>query len=154
MTYAVIRVRGIVNVRTDIEDTLRMLRLNQVNHCVLLPRTKSHLGMLQKVKDYVTWGEITPEILARMILHRGRLIGNKKISDSYIKKNTKYKSVMSFAKAVSQGETNYHEVKEIKPVIRLHPPRKGYEGVKRSFSAGGALGYRGEDINKLIERMI
>ena len=154
MTFAVIRIRGIVNVRTDIEDTLKMLRLNQVNHCVILPKTKSYLGMLQKVKDYVTWGEVSPEILARMILHRGRLTGDKKISDSYIKKNTKYKSIMSFAKAVSSGETNYKDVKEIKPVIRLHPPKKGYEGVKKSYSAGGALGYRGQDINKLIERMI
>jgi large subunit ribosomal protein L30 len=42
----------------------------------------------------------------------------------------------------------------VKPVLRLHPPIKGYEGVKRSFSEGGALGYRGKEIEKLIQRMI
>ena len=63
MTYAVIRVRGSVNVRSDIKDTLKMLRLNRVNHCVLVPNTKPYSGMLQKVKDYVTWGEIDDETL-------------------------------------------------------------------------------------------
>ncbi|MEE9150637.1 MAG: 50S ribosomal protein L30 [Thermoplasmata archaeon] len=154
MTYAVIRVRGTVNVKPDIKDTLKILRLNRVNHCVLLPKSKSYSGMLQKVKDYVTWGEIMPETLAKMILHRGRLMGDKKISDRYIKANTNYKSIMSFAKAVSQEEAKYQDIKDIKPVIRLHPPRKGYEGIKRSYKSGGALGYRGEDINEIIGRMI
>ncbi len=154
MIYAVIRVRGSVNVKSDIKDTLKMLRLNSINHCVLLPKTESYSGMLQKVKDYITWGEIAPQILAKMIIHRGRLIGDKKISDKYIKANTKYKSIMSLAKAIAEGETSYQEIKDIKPVIRLHPPRKGYRGVKKSYKLGGALGYRGEDINKLIDKMI
>ena len=154
MIYAVIRVRGSVNIKSDIKDTLKMLRLNRINHCVLLPKTEGYSGMLQKVKDYVTWGEIVPQILAKMIIHRGRLIGDKKISDKYIKANTKFKSIMSFAKAISEGDTKYQELKDIKPVIRLHPPRKGHKGVKKSYKLGGALGYRGEDINKLIERMI
>ena len=38
----------------------------------------------------------------------------------------------------------------------LNPPRKGFErkGIKVSFKAGGALGYRGEKINDLIQRML
>ncbi len=154
MTYAVIKVRSSVNVRRNIKDTLKMLRLNKVNHCVLLPETKSYAGMLQKVKDYVTWGEIKPETLAKMIIRRGKLLGNNKITDSYIKANTKYSSVLAFAKAVVKGEARYHDLKDIKPVIRFHPPVKGYEGVKRSYRAGGALGYRSENINDLIDRMI
>ena len=42
----------------------------------------------------------------------------------------------------------------IKPVFRLHPPIKGYEGNKRSWKNGGALGYRGDAINDLIARML
>ena len=30
---------------------------------------------------------------------------------------------------------------------------KGYEGIKRSFKEGGALGYRAEKINALLRRM-
>ena len=37
--------------------------------------------------------------------------------------------------------------------IRMHPPRKGYRGIKQSYKAGGDLGYRGKEINSLIKRM-
>ena len=33
--YAVVQVRGTVKTRTDIKDTLKMLRLHHINHCVL-----------------------------------------------------------------------------------------------------------------------
>jgi large subunit ribosomal protein L30 len=37
----------------------------------------------------------------------------------------------------------------------LHPPTKGFKGkIKKSYSAGGELGYRGEKINELIKRMV
>ena len=55
---AVIRVRGRVDVRNDIKDTLKMLNLTKSNHCVIIDDRESFLGMLQKVKDYVTYGPI------------------------------------------------------------------------------------------------
>ncbi len=61
---------------------------------------------------------------------------------------------MAYAKALAKEEVEYKDLKNIKPVIRLHPPRKGYEGLKRSYSEGGALGYRGRDIDALIDRML
>ncbi len=40
--------------------------------------------------------------------------------------------------------------------FRLNPPRKGYskKGSKLPFVVGGALGYRGDKINDLIQRMV
>jgi large subunit ribosomal protein L30 len=42
------------------------------------------------------------------------------------------------------------------PSFALHPPRGGYgrKGVKLPFKSGGATGYRGADINKLLSRMV
>ena len=40
-----------------------MLRLFKKNFCVLLDDTPDMRGMLIKVKDYVTWGEIDDETL-------------------------------------------------------------------------------------------
>ena len=54
---------------------------------------------------------------------------------------------------LTEGKVVMRDVPGLKPVFRLHPPRKGYEGIKRSFKEGGALGYRGEKINHLIRRM-
>ena len=37
MTWAVIRVRGEVNVKPKIRETMRLLRLNRGNHCEKIP---------------------------------------------------------------------------------------------------------------------
>lgn len=154
MSFAAIRVRGTVNIRGSISDTLKMLRLNRVNHCVILPNDPATEGMLRKAKDYITWGELRPETLAKLILKKGRLESGKGITDAYVKKNTKYKSLIAFSKAVCEDKERFVNLESVKPVIRLHPPIKGYEGIKRTFVEGGALGYRGEEINNLVDRMI
>lgn len=45
---------------------------------------------------------------------------------------------------------------EGKKFYRLNSPKKGYgrKGLKCAFAIGGALGYRGEKINDLIQRML
>jgi large subunit ribosomal protein L30 len=45
------------------------------------------------------------------------------------------------------------DIPNLKPVFRLHPPRKGHKGIKQSFKTGGELGYHGEAINELIKKM-
>ena len=154
MAYAVIRVRGNIHVRKTIKDTLNMLRLNRVNHCVIIPESPEYIGMLQKVKDFVTWGEINDELLSKMLTSRGKLVGDKPLTNNHIKSNSNFKSISNFALEITKGKAKFKDLKDFKPVIRLHPPRKGYEGIKRPYTLGGALGYRGENINDLLRRMI
>lgn len=152
--YGIIRLRGIHNVKPKIRDTLHYLRLNQVNHAVFLPETETTKGMLQVAKDYVTWGEVDEETLAEAIRTRGRLVGDKPVTDEHVKTNTDYDSVDAMAKAIAAGEFRYQDLADVKPLLRLHPARKGLEGIKRNQQNGGALGYRGEGINELLRRMI
>ncbi|MCK4332665.1 MAG: 50S ribosomal protein L30 [Thermoplasmatales archaeon] len=154
MVFAVIRVRGIVNVKPDIKRTLELLRLTKVNHCVLLEENKVYKGMLQIAKDYTTWGEINKEILSNLINSRGMLVGDKRITEEYVKSATSYDSIEKLSQAIIDNKFKYNEIPEIKPLFRLSPPKKGYEGIKRSFTNGGALGYRGKEINKLLERTL
>ncbi|RLF76915.1 50S ribosomal protein L30, partial [Thermococci archaeon] len=70
--FALIRVRGRVNVKRPVKDTLAMLRLHKVNHLVIIDESPSYNGMIQRVKDYITWGEINAETLAKLIERRGR----------------------------------------------------------------------------------
>ena len=154
MVFAVVRVRGTVNIDPDIKRTLRLLRLTRVNHCVLVEENRVFKGMLQVVKDYTTWGEIEKGTLTQLINSKGTLTGDKTITSEYLKSATPYDSVDKLSQAIVDNKFKYTEVPEVKPVFRLSPPKKGYEGIKRSFSNKGALGYRGLEINKLIERMI
>ena len=154
MVYAIVRVRGQPDVNRDIEHTMQLLNLTRVNHCVLVPEDDVTKGMLNKAKDYITWGEASPETVLAMMKARGRMPGNKGLNDEYLQEITEFSSLDELAAAVAAGEVRLSTVDGVKPVFRLHPPVKGYEGNKRSFRVGGALGYRGEAINELIARMI
>ena len=148
----VLRVRGRTGVKKGIQDTMSMLKLTRINHLVLLHEDPTYKGMLVKAKDYVTWGEIDVETISQIITKRGKILGNEKVTEEYIKENTDYSSIEELAKAVLAGEATVEDA-GIKPVFRLHPPRKGYEATKTSFKEGGTLGNR-EDINELVSKMI
>lgn len=154
MTYAVIRLRGKHDLRTNVEDTLKMLHLTRQNHCVMVPQDSTFQGMLKVVKDFVTWGEVDEQTLAKALLRRGRAVGDKPIDDAFVKSHSKYKSVWDLSQAVAKGEARLKDVQDLRPVLRLHPPVKGLRAVKRGFNDGGDLGYRGKAINALIERML
>ena len=154
MMRAVIRLRSSINANREVKETLKYFRLNKVNHCVLIPVSTSYDGMLQKAKDYITWGPITSDVLTNMIIKRGRLDGDIPITNQYIKDNTRHESLIKFAEAVINGNTKYADLKNVKPIFRLHPPRQGFEGIKRSYNDRGSLGYRGEAINTLILKML
>ncbi|MCE5213193.1 MAG: 50S ribosomal protein L30 [Methanobacterium sp.] len=149
---AAIRVRGRTGVKGDIADTMEMLRLTRINHAVILDENPSYQGMLRKAKDYITWGEIKKETLVNMISKRGKLPGDLKVTDEYLKENTSYKSIEDLSQAVVEG-TKLEE-SGIKPVFRLHPPRKGFKNTKKAYNEDGSLGYRGENIEDLINKML
>jgi large subunit ribosomal protein L30 len=151
-----VRVRGEVHVNADIEDTLRLLHLVHINHCVVIDTRAEYAGMIAKVKDYVTWGEIAPETFEKLLTKRGKVAGGKALTDEYMKKNTKYATIKKFADDFMAFKASMKDATGVKPVFKLSPPVKGYDrgGIKKPYSLGGALGYRKEKINELIERMI
>ena len=117
---AAILVRGLINVKGDIKDTIQNLGMFRKNYCVLVENDPVYVGMLKKAKDFITYGEIDEETLKLLLEKRGQ------------------------------------DYKKGKRFFRLAPPRKGFErkGIKKPFSVGGALGYRGSKINDLIRRMV
>lgn len=158
--YAIIRIRGRVDVPPDIKHTLKLLRLHRKFHMVIYPSNLPGIrGMLQKVKDWVTWGEIDYDTLVEVLRKRGRLVGNKpltdEIVDKYLEKYGIKGGIPALAKALIEGRVMLHKLEFIKPVFRLHPPRGGFKkSTKRPYGDGGELGYRGKAINELIKRML
>jgi large subunit ribosomal protein L30 len=151
--YAVVRVRGQVNVRYTIEDTMKMLRLHKVNHCVLVPENPHFKGMVLKVKDYVAFGKVDAKTIADILENRGRLEGDIRLTEEYIRENTAYDSILAFAEAVVEGKASLKDIPKLKPVFRLHPPRKGHAGIKRTVQQGGVLGNHDTNINVLLHKM-
>jgi large subunit ribosomal protein L30 len=130
-----------------------MLRLHHINHCVLVADTPENLGMIRKVKDYVAYGEVDAVTIETLLRTRGRLIGDAALTDEYIKSNSTYSGITELSKALTGGELKLRDIPGLKPVLRLHPPRKGYKTTKRTFVQGGALGYYGQEINTLLYKM-
>jgi len=151
---AAIRVRGTVHVREPLERTMEYLKLDAPNALVLLPENESTKKMLKKVENYITWGEISVEVLAKLLEKRARIQGNKKLGQEQLK-ICNANSFLELAEKVMKDES-YLKKLGVKKPLRMRPPRKGYgrEGIKKSFSVGGALGYRGQAINDLIRRML
>jgi len=155
MKIAVVQVRGAINMTRKVKDTLKFLKLIRKNSCVIVELTDSVKGMLLKVKDYVTWGEIDKETAKELLAKRGRIVGNKSLTENYLKEKVKL-DFDGFVNEFFEGKKKLKEIPGVKSYFRLHPPRKGYErgGIKKPFSLGGVLGYRKETINDLIRRMI
>lgn len=153
--YAIIRLRGDVNVRPEIKYTLRLLRLHSVNHCVVVEENAYNKGMIIKVKDYVAWGDISEDTLENVLKDRGRLEGGKRLTEEYLRENTSLGSIKELAHTLYEGELKMKDLMKykIKPIFRLHPPRKGHRGIKRSVKEGGELGYHGDKINELLYKM-
>jgi large subunit ribosomal protein L30 len=148
--FAIVRLRGEVNVRPEIKDTLEMLRIHRVNHCVVVREDAHYRGMIQKVKDYVAWGKIDDDTLTLLLERRGRLSGNRRLTEKYLE-STPYRSFRDLATALNSGSVSLNEL-GIKPIFRLHPARKGLKTTKKTAQQGGDLGFR-QDLADLIKRM-
>jgi len=96
------------------------------------------MGMLEKVKFYVAYGEIEEDILIKLLKARAQKISKETFN------------AVKIAGELFKGKT----LKELgfKPFFRLHPPRKGIKS--KLHYPKGVLGNNGKDINKLIERML
>lgn len=139
--YAVVRIRGAKNARFDIEETFNLLRLRRKNHCILAKDTLPMKGMIRKVKDYVSYGEIDDDALRLLVSKRGRKEGGKKL--------TKEEAEKAVSELKSAGKATI-----IKPVFRLTPPSGGFRKSIKQHYPNGEVGYRGKEINKLLEKMV
>jgi large subunit ribosomal protein L30 len=151
--YAVVRIRGSVDQSKDVRHTLELLNLTRPNHAIIVPKDTTHEGMLQKVKDAITWGEISKQTLKELITKRGRLVGDKPVTTKALK-DYNINSITDLVNDLFDGKKDMRHIEGLKPIFRLHPPRKGFKSVKNPYTRKGDLGYRGEEINALIERMI
>ncbi len=138
----VVRVRGTVRLLNKIHDTMQMLRLYKKNYCVLLENNSVNRGMIQKAKDFLTWGVADDAVVEELFAKRGHEYTGP-LTDS--KKKIEYK-----------GRYVEYKGKKYNKFFALSPPRGGFgrKGTKRTFAQGGAIGDRGEKINDFVRKMI
>ena len=149
-----VRVRGTISASRDVRETLKILHLTRNNYAVLIDNRPSFIGMLKAAQNFITWGETSKEIVHMLITKKGRLVGNKKLTEEYAQ-TAGFKSLDELTEAIFNCRVEYLKLPNVQPVFKLHPPTKGFKRkIKKSYGTGGELGYRGEKINELIKRMV
>lgn len=152
MAYAVVRLKSSRDKKPKMKDTLEMLRLNSVNHCTVIPERPTYEGMLNKVKDLITWGEIDMETMVGLLKNTSNI--DEKELEKKIDEETAYDGIDQLAEAVASDDITLDEIDGLDRVFRLHPPVSGYRSTKKPYNTGGALGYRGSKINPLLQKML
>ena len=152
---AIIRIHGKKGLRKDVKDTFNMLRLYKKHNCVIVSSSKSFAGMIGKIDNYVSWGEIDSETMMLLLEKRGKLARKKKLNETYTKEKLNL-SLDEFASEIINFKKELKDLPGLKLFFKLSPPKGGFErgGIKKSFAMGGACGYRKDMINSLIKRMI
>ncbi|WP_132059687.1 50S ribosomal protein L30 [Halorussus amylolyticus] len=151
---AVVQIRGEVDMTGTTKDTLEMLNIHRVNHCALVPDGDTYRGMITKVNDYTAYGEPSQDVLETLLEKRAEPSeGSDDVDDEWVADNTDYDDIADLASALLDDETTLRE-QGLAPVLRLHPPRGGHDGLKHPVAEGGELGkHDTEEIDSLLKAM-
>jgi len=120
MKLFVIRLKGRIGIRKEINATLDTLGLKRRFNALVVDSSPIILGMLKKVQNFVTYGELSEENYAKLLT-----------LPSSIKKEKKNMLI-----------------------LRLPPPRFGLKKKIKKLYPKGEAGYRGKEINSLVERFL
>jgi large subunit ribosomal protein L30 len=127
----IIRVRGEINLREGVEETLRLMNLKRKYNATILNDSDAVRGMLQKAKDCVVWSQIDVPTTAKLIESRGKVSGWKKLTLDYLK-NHNLNGFDELAERVDKGELKLKDL-GIKPYFAMPPPRGGVP--RRKYTA-------------------
>ena len=74
----VIRIAGQIGIDERIKETLDRLRIRKKFACVAIRDSPENMGMIEKVRNFVAYGDIDKETLALLIEKRGRKVDKTK----------------------------------------------------------------------------
>jgi large subunit ribosomal protein L30 len=132
-----IRISGLVEMRSDLQETLFRMRLRKKYSAVLLKETEENKNLLQLTRNFVAYGPIDKSTLELLLSKRAVSLDKKRVDCK---------------RAAEIIESEGIEKAGIKPFFRLHPPRGGIKS--KLHYPKGVLGDNKEDINKLARRML
>src|SRR2546429_3005522 len=103
-----VRLRGTASDNPDVQRTMESLKLERTFQARLLDNTPSNLGMLRSAKVLVAWGEVSPDLLGRVLEKRGERDGTDGVDDGFLRLLGKAR-FDDLAKAVVAGGGGFHE---------------------------------------------
>jgi len=151
--YLVVRIKGQVDVPHWAKTTLELLKLEKKYRATIIPAKENTLGMLNKIKHYVSWIEVDTGLAKELLDKKARKSGYQKITPEDLKE-LGFSSTDELASSLVDGKTSLSKLKPLKPWFALAPPRHGFKrSTKRMYGQKGVLG-QNKDLPTLVRRMM
>ena len=151
--FLVVRIRGQADVPHWAVTTLKFLKLDKKFRATIIPDKENTLGMLNKVKHYVSWQEIDISTTKELLDKKARKSGYKKITPEDISE-IGFKTIDELATSLTEGKSSLAKLKPLKPWFALSPPRHGFKrSTKKLYGQKGILGHN-KDLTTMIRNMM
>mmetsp|Transcript_29536 Transcript_29536/g.65072 ORF Transcript_29536/g.65072 Transcript_29536/m.65072 type:complete len:240 (-) Transcript_29536:81-800(-) len=159
----VIRIRGIIGVSPKAKKVLQLFRLRQIHNATFVRLNEATIRMLRLIEPYVTYGYPSRHTVEKLIYKRGFGKLNKQripISENeVIEQGLKGTDIRCTADLIHEIYTvgpNFKRANNFLWPFKLSSPLGGFSSKTKllHFLEGGEAGARGDEINKLVKRMI
>lgn len=150
-TLLVIRIAGQPDLTRTEKEALFRLRLRRKYAAVLVKPTAENTALLQQLRNLISYGEISQEVLAELLHHRAMPNLSEKEKSKKMMERLE-KGSKEIAEELINDKKSLKEL-GFKPFFRLHPPRGGIEAKKHAGTGKGVLG-RNQKIDELVRRML
>lgn len=159
----VIRIRGTIGVSPKAKRVMQLFRLRQLHNATFVKLNEATVRMLRLIEPYVTYGYPTRATVEKLIYKRGFGKLNKQripIADnSVIEEGLGDCGICCAADLIHEIVTvgpNFKRANNFLWPFKLSSPTGGFSRKTKllHFMEGGESGARGEEINKLVKKMI
>lgn len=159
----VIRIRGIIGVSPKAKKVMQLFRLRQLHNATFVKLNEATIRMLRLIEPYVTYGYPTRATVQKLIYKRGFGKLNKQripISENaVVEAGLGDKGICCTADLINEIYTvgpNFKAANNFLWPMKLSNPKGGFSRKTKllHFLEGGEAGARGEEINKLVKKMI
>ncbi len=151
--FLVLRIKGQADVPYWATTTMKLLKLEKKFRATILPAKENTLGMLNKIKHYVSWQEIDISITKELLDKKGRKAGYKKITSEDLSE-IGFKTMDELASSLTESKSTLSKLKPLKPWFAMAPPKHGFKrSTKKLYGQKGMLGHNKELIT-IVRRMM
>jgi large subunit ribosomal protein L7e len=159
----VIRIRGIIGVSPKAKKIMQLFRLRQLHNATFVRLNEPTIRMLRLIEPYVAYGYPSRSTIEKLIYKRGFGKINKQripIADNDVVRDGLAKfGINNCPDLIHEIYTvgpNFKQVNNFLWPFKLSSPTGGFSRKTKMlhFLEGGDAGARGEEINKLVKRML
>eukprot|EP00934_Nitzschia_sp_Nitz4_P003253 Nitzschia sp. Nitz4//scaffold29_size155292//139754//140473//NITZ4_002689-RA/size155292-processed-gene-0.61-mRNA-1//-1//CDS//3329546541//3243//frame0 len=159
----VIRIRGTIGVSPKAKKVMQLFRLRQLHNATFVKLNEATIRMLRLIEPYVTYGYPSRTTVQKLIWKRGfGKLRKQRIpiaDNSVVEEGLGKFGIECTADLINEIYSvgpNFKQANNFLWPFKLSNPTGGFSTKTKMlhFMEGGEAGARGEEINKLVKRMI